>query len=101
MLPIPIHTVSYEELVSDPETVTRDLLSFCNLELSPTEDKKVSDAVSELAPVRTASYWQVRQPIYQTSVEKWRQYEAHIQPLIEALSKPTLNGNIAPRTQEA
>jgi len=101
VLPIPIHTVSYEELVSDPETVTRDLLSFCNLELSPTEDKKVSDAVSESAPVRTASYWQVRQPIYQTSVEKWRQYEAHIQPLIEALSKPTLNGNIAPRTQEA
>jgi hypothetical protein len=35
--------------------------------------------------VRTASLSQVRQPIYRSSVQRWRRYEAHLGPLLEAL----------------
>jgi len=35
--------------------------------------------------VRTASVYQVRQPVYSTSVRRWRRYEKHLQPLIQAL----------------
>jgi hypothetical protein len=36
--------------------------------------------------VETASHWQVRQPIYQHSLENWRHYEKHLAPLIDMLS---------------
>ncbi len=35
--------------------------------------------------VRTLSRWQVRQPIYTTSVKRWTRYDAHLAPLKEAL----------------
>ena len=35
--------------------------------------------------VRTASAWQVRQPVYRNSVHRWRNYENHIAPFVEAL----------------
>jgi hypothetical protein len=35
--------------------------------------------------VRTASQWQVRQPIYQTSVARWKRYEPWLGPMIEAM----------------
>ncbi len=94
-LPMQIHTVRYEDLVSNPEIVTQDLLSFCNLQQASTQDKKSGGDASVPTPVRTASYWQVRQPIYQTSVEKWRRYEQHIQPLIESLGDLSSEGRAA------
>lgn len=36
-------------------------------------------------PVRTASVAQVRQPIFSTSVARWRRYERHLEPLFAAL----------------
>jgi hypothetical protein len=35
--------------------------------------------------VRTASFWQVRQPLYASSVGRWRHYEQHLEPLKAAL----------------
>lgn len=63
--------VQYEELVADQETVTRRMISFCGLEwddacLKPEENER---------SVKTPSVWQVRQPMYSTSVERWRKYE--------------------------
>jgi tetratricopeptide (TPR) repeat protein len=63
--------MDYEALVSDPEPQVRRLISACGLEWN--------DAC--LAPhhnpgkIATASVWQARQPIYRTSVERWRRYE--------------------------
>jgi len=37
--------------------------------------------------VRTPSRWQVRQPIYASSVKGWRKYEAHLGPLFETLGE--------------
>ena len=76
-----ITTIDYETLVTDPEPEARRILSACNLGwhdacLHPEE----SDGM-----IATASRWQARQKINTASVEKWRRYEAHLDPLIDAL----------------
>lgn len=71
---IPIHTVKYEEIVEDQEKVTRELLEFCELDW----DDNVLQFHKSKRNVGTASYEQVRQPIYKTSKERWRNYEKHL-----------------------
>jgi tetratricopeptide (TPR) repeat protein len=76
--------IQYEDLISDQETWTRKLLEFCGLDWDPaclefhTNDRQVS----------TPSKWQVRQPIYRTSVEKWRHYEPWLGEFAELLTLP-------------
>ena len=83
VLPIRIFDVSYEALVGNQERVSRDLLDHCGLTwddrcLRPHESKR---------EIRTASPWQVRQPVYSSSVARWRHYQRHLGPLIEALGE--------------
>ena len=70
--------VPYAELVADHEGWTRKILDFLGLEW----DKRCLDFHQTRRPVSTASYWQVRQKIYQDSVERWRNYEKFISPLL-------------------
>jgi tetratricopeptide (TPR) repeat protein len=71
--------VDYEALVGDPEPHARRLVAACGLDWN--------DAC--LAPhrttrrIQTASVWQARQPIYRTSVERWRRYEPWLGELRE------------------
>ena len=74
--------VRYEDVVIDTEREARRLLEFCGLSFTP----EVLAFHKNSAPVSTASSVQVRQPIYRTSVERWRKYEKQIAPLIELLS---------------
>jgi tetratricopeptide (TPR) repeat protein len=71
--------VDYENLVSDAETIIRKTLAFLDLEWDPS---CLSTAEKSVA-VRTPSLMQVRQPIYQTSVNRWRNYEAWLGSLLE------------------
>jgi hypothetical protein len=80
-LPIKILDVDYENYTTDLESSARRIIDFVGLDW----DTRCLDFHSVERPVRTASLWQVRQPIYRTSVEKWRNYERHLGPLIEAL----------------
>ncbi|MEM7504116.1 MAG: sulfotransferase [Pseudomonadota bacterium] len=73
-------TVAYESTVSDLETQARRLLSFLEL---PWNDSVMNFHNNERA-VQTPSRWQVRQPLYQSSKAKWRHYETHLGPLIDA-----------------
>ncbi len=73
--------VRYEELVADIEAGARRLLAFLDL---PWNDA-VLRYYETNRPVRTASYAQVRRPVYATSVGAAQPYRAHLQPLIEAL----------------
>jgi tetratricopeptide (TPR) repeat protein len=71
VLPVPLLEVDYEETVADLEAVARRLVAWCGLEWEPAclafhETRR---------PVRTASVTQVRQPIYQRSVARWKHYE--------------------------
>jgi len=77
------YEVQYEDLVSDPETNTRAMLEYCGLSWN---DACLSPHKTERS-VKTASVAQVREPIYTKSVERWRRYEKHLGPLMEALGK--------------
>ena len=81
VLPVPMLEVPYEEMVADHEGTTRRIVEFAGLEW---DDACIEFHTTE-RPVKTASSWQVRQPIYTTSVERWRKFEAFIGPLKEAL----------------
>jgi len=70
--------VPYEALVDQPEDWARKIMEFVGLDWHPqclsfNETQRV---------VNTASYWQVRQKIFRTSVGRWRHYEKFISPLL-------------------
>jgi tetratricopeptide (TPR) repeat protein len=73
--------VYYENLVDSPESQVRKLLEYCNL---PWDERCLAFHETKRA-VRTASMTQVRQPMYRSSVERWRRYEKYLGPLLEAL----------------
>ena len=83
ILEISMLEVSYEALVADQETITRQMLQFCGL---PWDEQcmKFYDSGRTAA---TASYNQVRQPMYRKSVQRWKHYERHLEPLIKALAE--------------
>ena len=77
VLPIPLYTVRYEDLVQNPEPVVRALLENLGLEWEPA----CLEPHRNPSAVRTASLLQVRKGIYSHSVGRWRHYEAHLGPL--------------------
>ncbi|MBK9161023.1 MAG: tetratricopeptide repeat protein [Nitrosomonadales bacterium] len=80
--------VRYEDIVADQEAQARRLIEYCGLEW----DEACIDFHKTKRAIRTASVTQVRQPIYSSSVERWRPYEKHLGPLLDAL------GELAPKT---
>ncbi|MBL6690898.1 MAG: sulfotransferase [Pseudomonadales bacterium] len=81
VLPGFVHRVQHEELVDDLEGGVRRLLDFCGL---PFEQACIEYYKTERS-VRTPSSEQVRQPIFRSSLEAWRNYEPWLAPLKEAL----------------
>ena len=83
MLPLRKLTIDYEALVADLEGESRRLIEFLGLEWEPAclEFHKTE------RPVMTASGWQVRQPIYNSSIGRWRKYARHLGPLVDVLSQ--------------
>jgi len=82
VLPGRIMDINYADTIADPEYWTRKLISHIGLEW---DDACLAPHKLERS-VKTASHWQVRQPIYKTSVQRWKNYEQYIQPLIDALN---------------
>ena len=76
-----IYSVNYEAVVADLEANVRSLLDYCQL---PMEQQCLRFHETERA-VNTASSEQVRQPIYASAVAYWKHFDAHLQPLKEAL----------------
>jgi len=81
VLPGRVLEVRYEDLVADTEAESRRLIRHCGLEW---EDGCLAFQRTN-RPVLTASATQVRRGIYTSSVARWRRYERHLGPLIEAL----------------
>lgn len=82
IFPNRIYDLQYEDLVNKKEQVTRSLIQHCNL---AWEENCLSHHISE-RPVITASKYQVRKPVYASSIKKWRNYESHLLKLIEKIS---------------
>ncbi len=85
VLPGKVLDVQYEDVVADLETQVRRILEYCEL---PFEQACVDFHQTNRA-VKTASSEQVRQPIYSSSVNLWKNYEDNLGELIEVL-KPLL-----------
>ncbi len=82
VLDVPVLDMHYEQLVSDPESNMRKLIAFIGLEWDDAcarfhENKRL---------MVSASYDQVRRPIYTKSIDHWKHYERHLEPLKRALS---------------
>jgi len=73
--------VQYEDIVADQEAQSRRIVEYCGLEWNDA----CLDFHRNKRPVKTASMAQVRQPIYRSSVERWRPYEKFLGPLFDAL----------------
>lgn len=84
VLPVPLCTVEYEELVADPEKELRRATERLGLAWEPAllDDGRAADGV-----IATASLWQARQPVYRHAVDRARNYEPWIAPLREALAR--------------
>lgn len=82
LFPDNIYEINYETLVRDQENQTRGLLKFCALDWH--------DACLEFykagRQVKTASVYQVRQPIYKDSVKGWQRFETQLQALADTLT---------------
>ncbi|MEE8532453.1 MAG: sulfotransferase, partial [Alphaproteobacteria bacterium] len=83
VLDVPILDVAYEGLVADIEGTSRAMVDFLGLEW----DANCLRFYELDRVVNTASYDQVRRKIYTGSVGRWRHYEKHLAPLIEALGR--------------
>ena len=81
VLPGFVLRVQHEDVVEDLETQVRRMLEFCGL---PFEHDCI-DFHNTARSVRTPSSEQVRQPIYKSGLEQWRNYEPWLDPLKEAL----------------
>jgi len=81
VLPGAVHDVRYEDFVADQEGQTRALMAYLGL---PWDDKVLSFHETD-RPVRTASAAQVRQPMYQGSVDLWKRYGDRLKPLLDKL----------------
>jgi hypothetical protein len=77
----------YEDIVADQETQARRMIAFCGLDWNDA----CIDFHKNKRSILTASVTQVRQPIYKSSVERWRHYEKFLGPLLDAL------GDLAPK----
>lgn len=75
------HEIYYEDMVVNTELNARNMIDYLELDW---EDSVMNREGSQKT-IRTLSAWQARQPIYTSSAGKWRKYEKHLGPLIDAL----------------
>ena len=78
-----MYRISYEDLVANHEREIKQLLEYCGL---PFESGCLRFHETMRA-VNTPSAVQVRQPLYQSAVSRWKRYETHLQPLRAALTR--------------
>jgi hypothetical protein len=71
--------VNYEDLTAAPEETSRRLIAHVGLEW----DDRCLRPEMNTRRVKTASRWQVRQPIYRSSVDRWRRYEPYLGALAD------------------
>jgi len=81
VLPMPLIEVSYEDMITNTEQMVRQTLASLGLEW----DERCLAPHTNPSAVDSSSKWQVRQPIYRQSLERWRHYEKHLGPMKEML----------------
>ena len=80
--PLPILEVQYEDLIADLEGQSRRLIAFMGLDWDPA----CLDFHKTERAVFTVSHWQVKQPLYTTSIGRWRKYKPWLTPMLNGLA---------------
>lgn len=80
-LDLDILETSYESFVADPEPAIRGIIGHVGLEW----DERCLRFHESKRDVDTLSYDQVRRPVYNSAVGRWKRYESHLAPLAQAL----------------
>jgi tetratricopeptide (TPR) repeat protein len=83
MYPDDIFDFDYDAFVADPRHVLGSLLEFLDL---PWEEGCLEFHLLANT-VKTASYWEVRRPLYTGASGRWRRYRDHLGPLLESLDQ--------------
>ncbi len=83
VVPNQILEVQYEDLVNTPEHTLEEVCRFIDLAWDP----RMLDFATQRTRVRTASVWQVRQPLHSRSVGRWRHYQTHLRDIVEMLGE--------------
>jgi tetratricopeptide (TPR) repeat protein len=81
LYPESVFDFDYDRFVRDPMPQLERLFAFLGLDL----DERVLDFHQLGNTVKTASYWQVRSPLYGSASGRWRHYASHLDPLRQAL----------------
>ncbi len=81
---IAMMTVRYEDLVANPDKLSKDLVGFCGLEW----DDECLHFHESGGMVATPSHAQVREPVHSRAVGRWKNYEPYLRPLLDALGRP-------------
>ena len=81
-LPVPILDVNYDDLVNNQKKSSQQLIEYIGLDW---DDKCITFHETNRT-VLTASNWQVKQPLYKTSLNRWKNYEKHLEPLKKVLN---------------
>ena len=81
VLDYPVMDIRYEDLVNCQESVTHELLDFCGV----SWNEQCLQFQDSDRMVFTASFDQVRRPIYDSSIRRWKNYQSYLGPLIEVL----------------
>ncbi len=74
-LSVPVFELDYETLVGEPEPTLAKLRAFIDA------PENAPEAQGDTVPVQSASVWQARQPVYSTSVGRWKHYAPHVPEL--------------------
>lgn len=81
----------YEDLVLNKEEKVKEIAEFCELEYTP----ELLEFYKKTKAVKTASVSQVRKPIYKDSLQRWKNYENLLQPVIDILGEEGIyKGNL-------
>jgi len=79
LFPNEIFTINYEDIINNPNDRIEDLLDFCNVEF----EENCLNFHQSKRPVKTASSEQVRQPMYKSGLDYWKNYVNHLETLIK------------------
>jgi hypothetical protein len=78
------HVIRYEDLVQSPEAVLTAACDYLGVDFDPgmlDTERRMRDR----GRVRTNSYQQVAEPLYQRSVERWQRYRRWLEPVLPLL----------------
>jgi tetratricopeptide (TPR) repeat protein len=85
----PVHTVVYEKVVADRDRELRALFDFLGMDWHDAVLDHQTTALGR-GRIKTASYSQVTEPIYNRSAGRWQKFRKHIEPIIPTL-KPWID----------